>query len=418
MSFYKAIFVKALIIVLVVNSLSWGQLSGDWPQFLGPNRNGLAGPVELLDSFPATGPEKLWTVELASGMSGLAVAHDQVFTLAQDAGGQFALALNLENGKVAWKQRVAEPYKNSQGDGPRATPTVVGDAVIVFTGQGWLVSLDRASGKPKWQVELVSTLGGSASEYGMSCSPLVVGDIIVVQVGAPQAAVVGVSLDGGAVVWKTGDGPAGYSSPCLINVSGESHIVALIGNQVLGIDATSGRSLWSYPFVTDYNCNTANPITVAGKVLVSAGEDHGSALLEISQSSNGYKAKTIWESLGVKSSLRSEWQTPIAIEGVIYGFDNVGGAGPVTHLVAVDAVNGSQLWRQPRFGKCNAILADGKLIMSSMTGELILATVNRDGYQELDRAKVNGPTRQAPVLAGSRVLLRDDISIVCLQLSK
>ena len=100
------------------------------------------------------------------------------------------------------------------------------------------------------------------------------------------------------------------------------------------------------------------------------------------------------------------------------GFDNVGGAGPVTHLVAVDPITGSQLWREPRFGKCNAILADGKLIMSSMSGELILAQVNRDGYQELARAKVLGPTRQAPVMVGSKVLLRDENSIVCLQLAK
>ncbi len=418
MRFFKAISAQVFVVSLLTNCVTWGQATDDWPQFLGPTRNGVAGPVEILEQFPETGPKKLWTTEIAAGMSGLAVSHGKVFTLAQDANGQFALALDLQDGKIDWQQRVAEPYMNSQGDGPRSTPAIVGDAVIVYSGQGWLVSLDRASGKIKWQVDLVSTHGGNVSEYGMSCSPLVVDDKVVVQVGAPQAAVVAVSLDQGAVVWKTGDGPAGYSSPCLLTVGGQSQVVALIGNQVIGIEANSGKSLWSYPFATDYNCNTANPIEIAGKVLVSAGEDHGSALLEISQANNSYVVQPIWESLGVKSSLRSEWQTPIVVEGVVVGFDNVGGAGPVTHLVAVDPITGSQLWREPRFGKCNAILADGKLIMSSMSGELILAQVNRDGYQELARAKVLGPTRQAPVLVGSKVLLRDENSIVCLQLAK
>ena len=416
MNYYKLVFVPTIVIVSWAASLSWGQSTEDWPQFLGFNRNGMAGEIELLDQFPPTGPEKLWAVEVATGMSGLAVSQGKVFTLAQDDHGQYALALDLESGQNAWQQRIAEPYQNSQGDGPRSTPTVTKDAVLAFTGQGWLVSLDRESGKLNWKVDLVSTLGGKVSEYGMSCSPLVIGDKVVVQTGAPQAAVVAVSLDQGAIVWKTGHGPAGYSSPCLLNVGGESHIVALLGDQVLGIDAESGKALWSYPFVTDYNCNTANPIEVAGKVLVSAGEDHGVALLQINKENNSYNALSIWESLGVKSSLRSEWQTPIAIDGVVYGFDNVGGAGPVTHLVAVDAANGMQLWREPRFGKCNAILADGKLVMSSMTGELILAKVNRSGYQELARAKVCGPTRQAPVLAGSKVLLRDSESIVCVRL--
>ncbi len=418
MSYCQTAVAQAIVLLGIFHGVCWGQAPSEWPQFLGANRNGISASVDLLDNFPLAGPKQLWSAKVGGGMSGLAVAKSTVFTLVQDADAQYALALDLRSGEVTWRQPIAEPYKNSQGDGPRSTPTIVGNSVLAYSGQGQLVSLDRESGKPLWQVDLLATLGGTPSEYGMSCSPLVVGNIVVVQVGAPHAAVVGVSLDQGQVVWKAGNGPAGYSSPGLLKVGNEAQVVAVIGDQVLGIAHDSGAVLWSYAFVTDYSCNTANPIEVGGRVLVSAGEDHGSVLLEVVKTSDSYVAKPVWESLGVKSSLRSEWQTPLASAGVIYGFDNVGGAGPVTHLVAVAAADGQQLWRKPRFGKCNAILADGKLIMSSMAGELILAKVDRNGYQELARATVCGPTRQAPVLVDGKLLLRDEESIVCLEISR
>ncbi|MEZ6138433.1 MAG: PQQ-binding-like beta-propeller repeat protein [Pirellulaceae bacterium] len=395
-----------------------GQATGEWSQFLGPNRNGVAASVELPNQLPPNGPTRLWSAAIGTGMSGIAVSGGSVYTLDQDENGQYAVALSLANGKEVWRQRIAAAYKNSQGDGPRSTPTVSGNQVLVFTGQGELVSLDAKIGKPLWQTDVVAQLGGTVSDYGMSCSPLVVGEVVVVHAGAPDAAVVGVSLDQGSIMWKTGSGPAGYSSPCLFQIGRQSQVVALIGNQVLGIDPTSGDRLWSYEFATDYNCNTANPVQVGDGVLISAGEDHGSAMLRISKGNSDFQVKPIWESFGVKSCLRSEWQTPIVIDGVIFGFDNVGGAGPVTHLVAVDATSGKQLWRESRFGKSNAILADGKLLMSSMTGDLVLGSVNRAGYTELGRANVAGKTRQAPVLVGTQVLLRDDQSILCLDLSK
>ncbi len=148
MVYHKPILVSAIVLALMATSLTWGQSMDAWPQFLGAQRNGLAGETEILEHFPEAGPERLWRVPVATGMSGLAVSRGKIFTLAQDESGQFALALDLKQGEVVWRQRIAEPYKNSQGDGPRSTPTVVDDAVIAFTGQGWLVSLDRESGNP------------------------------------------------------------------------------------------------------------------------------------------------------------------------------------------------------------------------------------------------------------------------------
>jgi outer membrane protein assembly factor BamB len=174
--------------------------------------------------------------------------------------------------------------------------------------------------------------------------------------------------------------------------------------------------LWRYPFETSFNCNIAAPLAVAGKVFLSAGENHGSVLLDVKGTGQGSEVQEVWSSLGPKSVLRSEWQTPVLIDGYLYGMDNVGGAGPVTHLTCIEAATGKRMWQVPRFGKGNLIAADGKLLISTMNGEFVLAMASPEKYQELGRQNVLGSTRQAPSLAHGLVYLRDDREVVCLDL--
>jgi outer membrane protein assembly factor BamB len=412
----------ALAVVAAMGSVSlaFAQNGRDWPQFLGPDRNGISAETGLIDSWPKEGLEEVWRIPSGGiGMSGIAISRDRALTMIQAEGQQRVLCLDAKTGKPVWRTPIAPEYLNPQGDGPRATPTIAGEAVFAYTGQGILVALRFGDGEILWKRDCVKELGGEPAEYGMSCSPLVVGKQVVVQVGAPKATVAAYDVASGDPVWQAGTGEApGYSSPALLDVGGQKQIVAFAGASARGIAPKDGSVLWNYPYETDYGCNTATPIAVDGQVFISAGENHGSALLKLSPKGSKFQATPVWSSFGPESVLRSEWQTSVLLDGYLYGFDNVGGAGPVTHLTCVNASTGEVAWQEIRFGKGNLIAADGKLLISTMKGELVLVEASPKAFREIGRQKVLGSTRQAPALASGLVFLRDDKEIVCVSLRK
>jgi outer membrane protein assembly factor BamB len=253
----------------------------------------------------------------------------------------------------------------------------------------------------------------------MACSPLVVGENVIVTAGAPGATLAAYDAASGKLVWKSGsDEPAGYSSPALLNVGGRRQVVAVVGESALGLDPAKGDILWRYGYETDYNCNTATPVAVKDQVFISSGENHGSVLLALSPKGDKFETREVWSSQGTKSVLRSEWQTSILLDGYLYGMDNVGSAGPVTHLACIKADTGERAWQKLRFGKGNFIAADGKLFISTVKGELVVVRATPKAYEELGRKEVVGFTRQAPALAGGLLYLRDDAEVVCLDVRK
>lgn len=393
--------------------------AADWPQFLGPTRNGVSAETGLIDEWPAGGPKPLWRKPGGVGMSGIAVSGGRLITLVQRGGQQWTVALDAKTGESQWEAPLAPEYMNQMGDGPRAAPAIHGDRVFVFTGEGVLTALSLADGKPLWSHNTLKELGGKEADYGMACSPLVVGQNVVVTVGAPKATAAAYDLETGKLAWTAGsEDAAGYSSPALLEVAGQRQLVVFTGGSVLGIEPKAGQVLWRHPYETDFACNIATPIAYKGQVFVSAGENHGSVLLSPEPSAAAWHVKEVWQSQGAESVLRTEWQTSILLGGHLYGFDNVGSAGPVTHLTCVDAATGERVWQKPRFGKGNLIAADGKLLISTMTGELVVVRATPEGYEELGRSKLLGSTRQAPALAGGLLYLRDDKEIVCVDLRK
>ncbi|MES2789366.1 MAG: PQQ-binding-like beta-propeller repeat protein [Planctomycetota bacterium] len=388
--------------------------AAEWPQFLGPQRNGISPETGLLQTWPADGPKEVWRTAGGPGMSGLVISRGRVVTLVHRDGKQSVIALDARTGKPQWETAVAPEYHNGMGNGPRATPAIAGEQVFVFTGEGILAALNLNDGKPAWSKNVVKDLEGEIAEYGMASSPLVVGQHVIVTAGAPNAAVVAYDIKTGKLAWKTDDGAAGYSSPTLLNVGGRSQIVASTGGAILGMSPDKGSLLWKYPFETNYNCNIATPLAVNGQVFISAGENHGSVLLALKPQKDQFEAKEVWSSLGTKSVLRNEWQTSILHDGHLYGFDNVGAAGPVTHLTCINAETGVRVWQKLRFGKGNLMAADGKLFATTMNGELVMIRLNPTAYEELGRATILGSTRQAPALANGLLYLRDDKEIVCL----
>lgn len=402
-----------LLFVAVSAPVTRGQ-STDWPQFLGPQRNGISEETGLLQRWPDDGMKVVWRVRGGVGMSAVAVSDGHAVTMWNSDEGQLVVALNVKDGQTIWKTPVAKNYKNGQGDGPRGTPAIAGDHVYAFTGDGVLACLDLHSGKEVWTRDVVGDVRVRPAEYGMACSPLIVGELVVVTAGGGGTAVVAVDRSTGETKWTIGDGTPGYSSPALLDVAGQKQIVALTGSGALGIAPEDGKLLWSYGFKTPYDCNTATPISVDGNVFLSAGENHGCVMLNVTAAGGRYTVKEVWESVDVKSVMRNEWQTSVLIDGHLYGFDNVGSAGPTTHLTCIDAATGDVIWRKNRFGKGNLVAADGHLWITTMGGELVIVKATPEGYAEVGREKLFGKTRQNASIARGMAFIRDDNEVICI----
>ena len=413
-------FATATFFGLLLTDCLWHPAASgdDWSQFLGPNRNGTASESGLIDSFDDRSLKVVWRVPGGVGMSAVAVAGQYAVTMWNTDDQQLLVALDAKTGETRWATPLAPPYENSMGDGPRATPTIVGDVVYAYTGEGVLVAAKLESGEVLWQTDPVRENRVMPSEYGMSSSPLVVGERVIVHAGGSDSTVSAYDAKSGTRVWAAGSGPAGYSSPTLLEVDGVSHVVCFVGAGVLGLSPSDGKVLWSYPFKTPYDCNTATPIMIDGGVFVSAGENHGCVLLDVRKQGDNYDVSERWKSVETKSVMRNEWQTSVVLDGYLYGFDNVGSAGPTTHLSCIQATTGERIWQEARFGKGNVTLADGKLWITTMEGELVLAKASAESYQELGRVKLFGKTRQSLSIAGGHGYIRDDTNVLCIRLAK
>lgn len=386
----------------------------DWPQFLGPARNGESSEKGLMKAWPKGGPPVVWRSPGGVGMSAVVVVGKSAWTMVQDSRSQKLVCLDAQTGKQRWATAIAPAYRNQQGNGPRATPAVSsGGAVVVFTGEGILAAVNGSSGDLIWKENVLQSLGGKVADFGMACSPLIHKDRVFVTVGAPGGSTCAFALRDGKLLWKQGDDPAGYSSPALLEIAGSQQLVVFNGAALLGIRPGDGSQLWRYPYVTDFDCNIATPIQVGRNVFISAGENHGCALLQFKSAGKQIQVGEVWKSQGPRSVMRNAWQTSIVKDGMLYGFDNVGAAGPVMHFSCIDVKTGKAVWRKTRFGKGNLIAADGKLFITTMKGELVVLKIDPSRYVELGRKELLGMTRQHAALASGRLYLRDDREIIC-----
>lgn len=393
-------------------------ISGDWSQFLGPRRNGYSEEQLLADRWPAAGPPVLWKTPLGVGMSGLAIVGPDVITMFQDESHQYVVCLKTADGKERWRTPVADAYQNAMGDGPRATPAVVGDVVYALTGEGLLTAIGRADGKLRWSVNALKLSGGQVSEYGMSGSPLVHEDRVIVHSGGKAGAVLAVNAADGAKIWLSGSGNAGYASPALMSFGQQHQIVSFTASGVAGIDPASGRQLWHFEFSTDFDVNTANPVQLdEHRLLISAGENHGSVVLNISGQDGRWAAEPVWTTEGPSAQLRAEWQTPLVQDGHLYGLDNSGAAGPITNLVCIRLSDYTTVWKKARFGKANAVLADHALFMTTMDGDLVLVNASPEQFSEASRFRLMEPTRTAPSLSGGKLFVRDNVHVYCVDVA-
>ena len=390
-------FVPAAVILVLSCTVSTRE-TNDWPQWRGPNRDGRSGERGLLKDWPAGGPPLAWRGSGAGeGYSSFAVANNRLYTLGARSGREYVIAFDVASGKKLWESENGSRFDNDRGSGPRATPTVDGDRVYAFGASGDLSALDASSGKRVWHVNVLSKFGGSNIQWGLSESPLVLADRILVNAGGP---IVALKKTDGSQIWKSdGREPAGYSSAVLHEIGGIREAIFFTHERVTGIDVENGRRLWSYDAVANDVANIATPIVRENRVFVSSDYGTGAALLELTPAGGGVRAKQVY----FTRDMRNHHASSVLIGDHLYGFSSA-------ILTAMDFNTGQVAWRDRSVGKGSLVYADDRLYLFSEGGTVGLAEANPSGYREHGRFQIragNLPTWSHPVVSGGKLFLRD-----------
>jgi outer membrane protein assembly factor BamB len=405
---------KALAVGIALVLLSAPLGAADWPHWLGPNRNGASPETGLLTTWPKDGPKVLWKVTGGEGYSSIAVAGGRAITQVQHDGNEYVLALDAAKGTKLWETKIAPAYKNSFGDGPRATPTIEGNSIYVYSPSGLLACLDAQKGDIVWSVNLLKEFNAKAVTYGLSASPLVEGDLVYALPGGKGAGVAAFDKKTGKLAWKTGDDHAAYASPMSVTVGGQKQIIFYNASGLLAVTADQGKELWRVAWKTDYDCNICTPLLIGKDLLfVSSGEGNGCVLYKLSAAA----PEVVWESKGPKSVMLTYWANAVEHNGYLYGISGEFNETKM-HLNCVDLKNGKLMWSQKNVGKATLALADGHLFITTKKGDLILAAANPTKYDEKARVHMLGEkNRTMPTIAGKRLYLRDLQSIYCLDIA-
>ena len=376
----------------------------DWPQWRGPHRDGLSAEKNLLKSWPQGGPPLAWKAGGAGeGYSSFAVAGGRIFTLGARGDREYVVALDAATGKRLWEVDHGRRFTNDRGDGPRSTPTVDGGRLYVFGASGDLSSLDPASGKIGWTVNVIREFGGQNIKWGFSESPLVSGDRIIVSPGGSGSGIVAVNKATGKLLWKAEADTAGYSSAVLHEIGGVRQAIVFTGQRALGLDIANGHVLWSYDRVANRVANIATPIARGNHVFLSSDYGTGAALLELTPSAGALSARDVY----FTREMRNHHASSVLIGGYLYGFSSA-------ILTAMKFDTGEVAWRDRSVGKGSLVFADERLYLFSERGVAALVEAAPSGYREHGRFTLETgslPTWTHPVVANGRLLLRDQDTV-------
>lgn len=383
----------------------------DWPQWRGPRRDGVSAERGLLKDWPAGGPPLAWqTTGAGDGYSSFAVAAGRLFTLGARERTEYVLAFDTSTGKRLWEVANGRRFNNDRGDGPRATPTVDGDRVYAFGASGDLTVLAAATGEVIWRVNVLQKFGGSNISWGLSESPLVLADRILVNAGGRNASIVALRKSDGSEIWRSQSDEPGYSSAVLQEIGGVRQAVFFTGERALGINVNDGRLLWSYDRVSNRTANIATPIVRGNHVFLSSDYGTGAALLSITADGGRLAAREVY----FTNEMRNHHASSVLVGDYLYGFSS-------SILTAMHFETGRQAWRDRSVGKGSLIYADDRLYLFSENGVAGLAEANPAGYREHGRFQLrtgNLPTWSHPVVANGKLFLRDQDTIYAYDITK
>jgi outer membrane protein assembly factor BamB len=390
--------------------------TSDWPQWRGPERNGVSRETGLLKQWPKDGPKLVWQLnDIGEGFSGPSVVGTRLYLVSsRGLDNEFVQARSVQDGALLWSTRlgkVGNPDQDPNYPKARSTPTVDGDAIYALGSDGDLACLDTASGRIRWQKNLRKDFAGQPHTWAYAESPLVDGDVLIVTPGGAEATLVALDKKSGAVIWKSavpGGDPAGYASAVVMQGGGRKQYVQFLSKGIVGVDAKTGQFLWRYAEVVKGPAQVFTPVVREGFVYAGA-LSVGGGLVRLKADGSGVAAEQVYFERGL----------PNGFGGAVLLGDYLYGVDPGEQkLVAVEFTTGKVIWKADSLGRASVAYADGHLYVRAWAGDVGLVEATPDGYREKgrftppDQPKPNaGPYSDTsyghPVIAGGRLYIRN-----------
>jgi outer membrane protein assembly factor BamB len=387
-----------------------------WTQWGGPHRNFQTEATGIKDTWPAAGPRVAWKRALGEGYSAPVVGNGVLYTMYGKPREEVVLAANAETGTTLWEHVTPMAFQSDaaeMGNGPYASPLLVGSRLFTTGVAGRLQCLDAKTGKLLWTQQLWTDHHGSRLMYGYSSSPIAFRDTVIVPVGGAGKSVMAFQQADGKVAWARHDFGNVYSSPVLIDLDGLEQLVVLMDGALLAVNPHNGDLQWQVPFKADYSIAVATPLWGPGNLLfVSAEYNAGSKVVELQRTGMQTKATELWSS----NRLRLHHGNAMRIGDAIY-FSS-GGKGSQAILSAVDARSGTIHWQERSIQKATFVWADQKLITLDQDGNLMIAYPSVKGFRISAKAPLlTHLSWTPPVLVGTRLYLRDRRNMLSVDLA-
>ena len=389
-------------------------IATDWPQYLGPDRNGTYSGPALVETWGPTGPKVAWRKQIGQGFAGPAVVLNRVILFHRVGNEEVLESLDAKTGAAGWRYAYPTNYRDDFGfdEGPRAVPVVADGVIYTFGAQGQLHAVDLARGTRIWSEDTMKRFSVPKGYFGASGSPLVEGGRVIANIGGEKAGIVAFDAKTGKVVWTATDDDASYSSGIAATIGGRRSVVFLTRDNLVGLDPATGtvqfQRRWRARIAA--SVNAATPLVIGDLIFVSAEYGPGAGVLRV----DGSKLVDVWASDEV---LSNHYATSVYHDGYLYGFHGRQEFGP--SFRAVELRTGMVRWSQDRFRAGSVTLVGDKLLILRESGELVLAQASPQAFRPIARAQVlPGVLRPYPAIADGFLYVRNENTLLCLDLRR
>jgi outer membrane protein assembly factor BamB len=406
---------RPLLGMILAGIVTFGVQASDWPQFLGPGRNGVYdGKIGI---WGKEGPAVLWRKTVGQGFAGPVVSNGKLILFHRVENTEVVECLDAANGKTFWTNAYPTAYRDDFGfdEGPRGTPAIADNHVYTFGAEGVLSCFELNSGKSVWTINTKRSFGAAKGFFGAACSPLVEGNAVLMIIGGKDGAgIVAFDKDTGKVLWKATDDAASYSSPIATTFGGKRTALLLTRSELIGADPKSGNIFFRFPFEPPIHSSVsaATPVVVDDYIFLSASYNTGSVLLKANP--NTWQIQKAWAGEDI---LSSHYATAVYRDGFLYGLDGRTDPGlePPT-LRCVEFKTGKVKWKKDLAAASITLVGNGLLILTEQ-GELVRAPASPDAFNPLARAQIlSSQVRAHPALADGKLYARSKNMLVCVDL--